>query len=84
MMNRAALIDQIQEARNTFEKLLALLQPAPVERDRFVSHLSEGIPTNMRNCWEVRQANRAMCHLDVSDRREHWLSPDRRELGLQG
>ena len=38
-VNRAALIEQIQEARKTLEKLLALLQSAPVERDRFVSHL---------------------------------------------
>ena len=38
-MNRAALIDQIQQARETLEKLLTLLQSAPVERDRFVSHL---------------------------------------------
>jgi hypothetical protein len=37
-MNRAALTDQIQEARKTLEKLLTLLQSAPVERDRFVSH----------------------------------------------
>jgi hypothetical protein len=33
------LIAQIQQARETLEKLLALLQSAPVERDRFVSHL---------------------------------------------
>jgi len=39
IMNRAALIDQIQQARETLEKLLALLQSTPVERDRFVSHL---------------------------------------------
>lgn len=38
-MNRAALVDQIQQARGTLEKLLTLLQSAPVERDRFVSHL---------------------------------------------
>jgi hypothetical protein len=38
-VNRAALIEQIQEARKTLEKLLALLQSAPVERDRFLSHL---------------------------------------------
>ena len=38
-MNRAALIERIQEARKTLEKLLTPLQSAPVERDRFVSHL---------------------------------------------
>jgi hypothetical protein len=32
-MNRAALIDQIQQARETLEKLLTLLQSAPIERD---------------------------------------------------
>jgi hypothetical protein len=40
-VNRAALIEQIEEARQTLEKLLALLQLAPVERDRFV-------PTSIR------------------------------------
>jgi hypothetical protein len=39
MINRTVLVDQIQEARKTLEKLLSLLQSAPVERDRFVSHL---------------------------------------------
>jgi hypothetical protein len=37
--NRGALIDQIQQARETLEKLLTLLQSTPVARDRFVSHL---------------------------------------------
>jgi hypothetical protein len=32
-VNRAVLVDQIEQARET------LLQSAPVERDRFVSHL---------------------------------------------
>ena len=31
--------DQIQQARETLEKLLALLQSAPVERDRFLAHV---------------------------------------------
>jgi hypothetical protein len=38
-VDRAALIDQIEQARATLEKLLTLLQSTPVERDRFVSHL---------------------------------------------
>ena len=38
-MNRETLIELIQEARQTLEKLLTLLQSAPPERDRFVSHL---------------------------------------------
>jgi hypothetical protein len=36
-MHRTALIEQIQQARKTLEKLLTLLQSAPVERDHFVS-----------------------------------------------
>ena len=49
-MNRAALIDQIQHARETLEKLLTLLQSAPVERDRFVSHLYQSRRANRRAC----------------------------------
>ena len=49
-MNRAALIDQIEEARKTLEKLLALLQSAPVERDRFVSHLYQARRAYRRTC----------------------------------
>jgi hypothetical protein len=39
-MNQATLIEQIQEAKKTLEKLLVLLQSGPVERDRFVSHFT--------------------------------------------
>ena len=49
-VNRAALIEQIQEARKTLEKLLALLQSAPVERDRFVSHLYQSRREYRRTC----------------------------------
>ena len=49
-MNRAALIDQIQQARETLEKLLALLHSAPVERDRFVSHLYQSRREYRRTC----------------------------------
>jgi hypothetical protein len=38
-MNRATLIERIEEAGQILEKLLTLLQSTPVERDRFVSHL---------------------------------------------
>ena len=41
------LIDQIQQARETLEKLLALLQSTPVERDRFVSHLYHSLGESM-------------------------------------
>ena len=43
-MNRAALVDQIQQARET------LLQSAPVERDRFVSHLYQSRREYQRTC----------------------------------
>ena len=49
-MNRAVLIDQTQQARETLEKLLTLLQPAPVERDRFVSHLYQSRREYRRTC----------------------------------
>ena len=43
-VNRAALVDQIQQARET------LLQSAPVERDRFVSHLYQARRAYRRTC----------------------------------
>ena len=49
-MNRAVLIDQIQQARETLEKLLTLLQSAPLERDRFVSHLYQSRREYRRTC----------------------------------
>jgi len=49
-MNRTALIDQIQQARETLEKLLPLLQSTPVERDRFVSHLYQSRREYRRTC----------------------------------
>jgi hypothetical protein len=49
-VNRAALIEQIQEARKTLEKLLILLQSAPVERERFVSHLYQSRREYRRAC----------------------------------
>ena len=49
-VNRAALIEQTQEARKTLEKLLALLQSAPVERDRFVSDLYQARREYRRTC----------------------------------
>ena len=49
-MNRAALIEQIQQARETLEKLLILLQSAPVERDRIVSYLYQSRRAYRRAC----------------------------------
>jgi hypothetical protein len=43
-VNRAALVDQIEQARET------LLQSAPVERDRFVSHLYQSRRAYRRAC----------------------------------
>jgi hypothetical protein len=49
-VNRATLIDQIQQARETLEKLLTLLQSTPVARDRFVSHLYQSRREYRRTC----------------------------------
>ena len=49
-MKRAALIELIEEARQTLEKLLTLLQSAPPERDRFVSHLYQSRREFRRTC----------------------------------
>ena len=49
-VNRTAPIDQIQQARETLEKLLSLLQSAPVERDRFVSHFYQSRRAYRRAC----------------------------------
>ena len=49
-MNRAALVDQIKQARETLEKLLTLLQSTPVERYRFVSHLYQSRRAYRRTC----------------------------------
>ena len=49
-MNRAALIDQIRQAKETLEKLLSLLQPTPIERDRFVSRHYQSRREYRRTC----------------------------------
>jgi hypothetical protein len=46
---RRTCFSQIQQARETLEKL-SLLQSAPVERDRFVSHLSQSRREYRRAC----------------------------------
>src|SRR5258705_11728440 len=78
MVNRAALIDQIQEARKTPRKgadppLIGTRRARPI----CLSSLSgpEGVPTDVRNLRKIRQANRAACPLDA---------PDCRKIGLQG
>ena len=50
-MNRATLIDQIEQAdKASLEKLLTLLQSAPIERDLFVSHLYQSRRAYRRAC----------------------------------
>jgi hypothetical protein len=49
-VNRETLTDQIQQARETLEKLLTLHQSAPVERDRFVSHLYQSRREYRQTC----------------------------------
>ena len=49
-INGVALIAQIEQTRATLEKLLTLLQSAPVERDRFVSHLYQSRRAYRRAC----------------------------------
>ena len=44
------MIDHIQQAKATLEKLLSLLQSAPVQRDRFVSHLYQSRRAYRRTC----------------------------------
>ena len=57
-MNQANLIDQIQEATKTLEKLLTSLQSAPVERDRFVSHLYQSRREYRRTCETVGKSGK--------------------------
>jgi len=52
-MNRAVLIEQTnryKKCEKTLEKLLTLLQSAPVERDRFASHLFQSRKDYRRAC----------------------------------
>ena len=50
IMNRAALVEQIQEAKKTLEKLLTRFQSAPIERDRFVPHFYRAQGEHRRTC----------------------------------
>jgi hypothetical protein len=58
MVNRAALIDQIQQATGALEKLLASFQSAPVGRDRFVSHLYQSRREYRRACETVGKSGK--------------------------
>ena len=75
-MNRAALIEQIEEARTALEKLLTLLQSTSVARDRFASHLYQSrreYRRGVRNSRQIRQADRALRNLKFSNRPEYGL-----------
>ena len=43
-MNRAGLIQQIEDTKAVLEKLLALLQSEPLEHDRFVNRRMSSAP----------------------------------------
>ena len=68
-MSRAALIDQIQQARETLEKLLTLLQSAPLERDRFVSHLYQSRREYRRTCETAGKSGKQIerCVISIAD-----------------
>ena len=73
-MNRVVLIERIEEARTVLEKLLTLLQLAPSERDRFVSHLYQSRREYRRTCetaGKSGQANRAVRHLKLPNCGKH-------------
>jgi hypothetical protein len=75
-MNRAALIGQIQQAKETLEKLLALLESVPVERGpiRFLPlSVPPGASPDVRNCQKVEQANRAVRHRELPGCGEYGL-----------
>ena len=72
-MNRTGCMDQIQETREILEKLLALLQSAPVERDRFVSHLYQSRRAYRRACETAGKSGKQIKRCVIAsfqDRRE--------------
>jgi hypothetical protein len=82
IMNRAALIEQIQEARKTLEKLLTLAanQQLSSATDLFPASISRGgVSSDVPNCRKVRQANRAVRHLVISYCRECCFKGDFRQ-----
>ena len=50
-----------------------LLQSAPIERDRFVSHVQSVSQADVRSSREVKQANRAVVIATFPGRREHGV-----------
>ncbi len=49
-MNRAILIERMEEAKAVLERVLTLLKSAPPEPDRFVSHLYQSRKEYRRTC----------------------------------
>jgi hypothetical protein len=49
-MNRVSLTERIEEARTVLEKLLTLLQSAPLERDQVVVHLYQARREYRQTC----------------------------------
>jgi hypothetical protein len=57
--DRANVVDQISGREETLEKLLSVLQSAPVEHDRFVAHLYQSRREYRRICEKsVKQIER--------------------------
>ena len=50
-----------------------LLQPTPIERDRFVSHVQSVSQADVRSSREVKQANRAVVIATFPGHREHGV-----------
>ena len=65
-------IDQIQQARETFEKLLTRLRTAPVGRDRFVSHLYQSRREYRRACETAGKSGKQIERSAISTFRIAW------------
>jgi NurA-like 5'-3' nuclease len=69
-MHRETFIAKLTEVQQNVEELLTQLRAS--EHDGFAVHLyraKNGIRVSLRSRRQRRQADRAMCHLDVSGRR---------------
>jgi hypothetical protein len=75
-VNRAKLIQQIEEAKTVLEKLLALLQSVPLEPDRFVSHSINPGGSIGRTCENAGKSGKQIERSIISSfpsSREPWL-----------
>ena len=71
-MNRSALNVQIQRTRAALEKLLTVLESAPVERDRFVSHLYQSRRDFRRTCETAGKSGKQIERSVISTFRIAW------------